>query len=284
MSGPRAFRRAGRHEREHETVQVPGKIIVAVAALGFGAAAVAGPAHADLASHRALYTMRLDSSDAASEIAALEGRMSLKFVEVCDGWTTEQRTVLRIVDSLGGEILTYTSFLSWESKDGRRFRFQQETRHDGITVEEIRGEATLDDETGGSARLTRPENVNLVLPPGTVFPMRHTEEVIAEARAGKNHVLRTVFDGSTLDNPNDVSAFIVPVAETRDVPGLAKASQAWRMRLAFFAVGVQAVQPDVEISLVLRDDGIALEVRWEYEGFAVMGILDSIEILTPESC
>ena len=265
-------------------MQIPGNIIGAVAAFAFGAAAIAGPAHADLASHRALYTMRLHSSDAASEIAALEGRMSLKLVEVCDGWTTEQRTVLRIVDSAGGEILTYTSFLSWESKDGDRFRFQQETRHDGNMVEEIKGEATLDGDAGGSARLTRPENVNLVLPPGTMFPMRHTEDVIAEARAGTTHVLRTVFDGSTLDNPNDISAFIIPVTETHDVPGLARASQTWRMRLAFFPVGVQAVKPDVEIGLVMRDDGIALEIRWDYEGFAVMGTLDSIEILTGESC
>ena len=86
----------------------------------------------DLVSHRAIYTMTLKSATQASDIADLNGQMFIEVADVCDGWTLEQRIALTIADFDGGVVHTYTSFVSWESKDGHRFSFEQQTRQDGI--------------------------------------------------------------------------------------------------------------------------------------------------------
>ena len=254
-----------------------------VAALIVGVFATAGDARAEFASHRAIYTLSLTRSATGSDVAGVDGRMEYTVVEICDGWNTEQRTVMRFVGSAGDETLVGTIYRSWESKDGRRFRFEQETGYDNEVIEEITGEATVDAD-GGVVRYTRPDVMERPLPAGTVFPMRYAEQVVATARAGDNQVMSVVFDGSTLDGPYAVSALMFPVEPGRAIPGLARASEEWRARLAYFPVDTQASRPEVEIGMTLRVDGISFDIEWDYTTFAVTGTLDSIEMLAPEGC
>ena len=174
--------------------------------------------------------------------------MLIEIADACDGWTLEQHIALTIVNTEGDEIRSYTSFTSWESKDGQRFRFEQQTKQGGVTVDELSGAAELRGASGGMATLTKPRAAEIVLPPGTVFPNRHTELLIAGAEAGETFFSRVVFDGTSLDNPNLVSAFIgAPVT----APGLAGEDQvpeAWPVRLAFFPIDTQAPEPDESVT------------------------------------
>ncbi len=243
-----------------------------------------GAARADLVSHRAVYTMSLVSTTVRGDVAQLYGRMAIRVTDVCDGWTLDQRIAFRIVGFSGIEIDSYTSFTSWESKDGNSFRFEQETRRDGDTIEELSGRAELTGERGGVARLTKPTELRIALPPGTVFPTRHTEQLIDRAKAGAVHFSRIVFDGSTLDNPNQVSAFIGPPAMLPGFAADAEPQTAWPVRLAFFSLQTVRSEPDVEIGLLLQADGVAREVEIDYGDFKVRGELDTLELLSPVQC
>ena len=246
--------------------------------------AFSGAARADLVSHRGVYTMRLVSSAFRSDVAQLDGRMALHVADVCDGWTVEQRIAFRIVDFSGVEVRSYTSFTSWESKDGNRFRFEQETRRDGDTIEELSGRAELTGDQGGVAHLNKPDEITIRLPPGTVFPSRHTEQLIAHAKAGERHFSRIVFDGSTLDNPNRVSAFIGRPMQMPAFDDDAEPQTAWPVRLAFFYVEASKAEPDVELGMLLQADGVAREVEIDYGDFTVRGELDEFELLPPVRC
>ena len=107
-------------------------LAVVLTTAAFGAAA-----YADLVSHRAFYEMSLVTARYGSDIAALKGKMVLEVVDTCDGWTLDQRIALSIYDPRGSELNSYISFASWESKDGSRFSFRQQTRFGDHVVEDL---------------------------------------------------------------------------------------------------------------------------------------------------
>lgn len=260
------------------TISLP--LVAAMAA----ALAAGGAAGAEMASHRAIYTLELGRAGYAANVAELSGQLALDVAETCDGWTYEERTVRRIVGVDGAETRIVTSFSSWESKDGTRFRFVQRTRRDGETVEEFSGRAEMTDAGGGIAYFTKPEGVEIRLPPGTLFPFRHNARLIARAEAGDRQFVAVLFDGSGLDNPNRVSAFI---GRRTQVPGLvagAGPQTAWPVRFAFFSLDRGAVEPDVEIGVLLQADGVARELDIDYGAFAVHGQIERFEPVSPVPC
>lgn len=258
--------------------------IVAVAAVFAALGVAASAAQTNLAPHRALYTMTLQATSRASDIAELGGRMLIEIADACDGWTLEQRIALTIVNTEGDEIHSYTSFTSWESKDGQHFRFEQQTKQGGVTIDELSGAAELHGAEGGTATLTKPHEVEIVLPPGTVFPNRHTEMLIARAEAGEMFFSRVVFDGTSIDNPNLVSAFIGAPTTAPSLAGEDQAPEVWPVRLAFFPVDTQSPEPDVEIGILLRNNGVARGVVLDYGSFVIEGRLDKLELLPPMGC
>ena len=253
------------------------------AALFVGLFAAAGDVRADFASHRAMYTLSLVRMATGSGITEIDGQMEYTVVETCDGWNTEQRTVMRFVGSAGYESLVGTHYRSWESKDGRRIRFEANTVRDNEITEEISGDASVGAD-GGVVRYTKPDIMPRPLPAGTVFPTRHAEQVVATARAGDNQAMSVVFDGSTLDGPYAVSVLMFPVEEGREIPGLARTLEVWNARFTYFPVGGQVSKPEFEIGLILRGDGIFSEIELDHEDFVVKGTLDNIEMLAPEGC
>lgn len=243
-----------------------------------------GPARADLASHRAIYSISLASSEYGSDVAAITGKMALEVADGCDGWTFRQRIVQRIVSLEGAEIQSSSNFASWESKDGTRFRFEQRTLRNGETIAEFSGRAVMEGVKGGVAYYTKPEKREIALPPGTLFPTMHTVRLIERARAGDRNFLSTVFDGSNFDNPNRVNAFIGP---SQKLPGLtedAGPETSWPIRLAFFPLTHVAMEPDVEIGVLLQDDGIVREVEFDYGSSRIRGELEQFEIIPPVPC
>ncbi|MFQ5783822.1 MAG: EipB family protein [Alphaproteobacteria bacterium] len=240
----------------------------------------AGNTRAGLVSHRAIYEM----TGSGGNVVDLDGRMALEIADVCDGWILYQRTTLRIVNTDGSEVRSLTSFASWESKDGDLFRFEQQSQQNGLTTEKISGRAEIEPGKWGVAYLTLPKVMQIALPPGTLFPTRHTEELIASARAGETHFLRVVFDGSALENPNRVSAFIGAPEKVPESGAGAEAATAWPVRLAFFLLEGQAPEPNVEIGLLLEDNGIAHRVDLDYGNFRVRGELAKLVLLPPRDC
>lgn len=241
------------------------------------------------AAHRASYVLSLKSTKSGSGIADVKGRMAFEIIDACDGWTVNQKLELRILSNEAPELLTETSYTSWESKDGLRFRFDSRTTRNGDLAEQFRGSAELVDlKKGGEATYTVPEARKLKLPEGTLFPTAHTEAVIRAAAAGETFDYRTLFDGSSADSPFGVSAVMRPVDAEPPSPdsGLAKLAtpKAWRVKLAFFPQASKEANPDYEISVLLYENGVVRDMVLDYSNFSLKATLDRAEALPKPKC
>jgi hypothetical protein len=254
------------------------------------AVAAAGPAGAaDIMPHRALYTMSLTRAGSDSGVTAARGTMAYKWGETCDGWTVEQnyRLVMSYADSSSDVAIT-SNFVTWESKDGLRYRFNQKETRNEATDEDIRGAAVLDGVgQGGTAIFDLPQRKRFKLPPGTLFPSAHTILLIDRAKAGDSFIARQVFDGTAVDGAALVSVVIGPKVEP-DAAGVGRSpllnAAGWRMRLAFFPSDVKQETPDYELGMLLLDNGVSRNMVIDYGDYAITTKLDDIEAVARPAC
>jgi hypothetical protein len=181
-----------------------------------------------------------------------------------------------------------SSFVTWESKDGLRYRFNQKQTRNGEPDQDIRGAAELDGPgKGGSVEFTKPKPQTLKLDPGVLFPSAHTILLIDKAREGENFLSRQVFDGATDENAVQVSA-VIGTKVTAD-PAAVKLSPllqrpGWRVRLAFFPVDASIEKPDYELGMRLLDNGVSQDMLIDYGDYSIKAKLDDIEPLGKPSC
>jgi hypothetical protein len=285
------------------------------AAVLIGAMAYAGPAGAvEIAAHRALYTMSLAHSKSDSGVTGAHGKMGYQWGETCDGWTVEQRYELTINYAESQDVNIVSNFVTWESKDGLHYRFNQKETRNGTVDEEIHGSARLDGPgKGGTVTFEKPQAQTMKLPPGTMFPSTHTIMLIQRAEAGDNFVSRQVFDGATVEGAVLVSAVIgakvEPTKPDADAPPnkpdpIASSGSAakdppkpdpslndpvlqhpgYRIRLAFFPADQNAEKPDYELGMLLLENGISRDMVIDYGDYTIKAKLDKIEPLGKPHC
>ena len=261
---------------------------VVLAAIGLALLPVGGAGAAEIAPHRALYSISLDTAKQDSGVVGARGSMVFEWGETCDGWTVEQRYKLRMDYAGDGEVEITSNFVTWESKDGLRYRFYQKNLKNGRLDGETRGEARLDGKgKGGKVELSRPNAGTLDLAPGVIFPTAHTLLLIKRAQMGEQFIARPVFDGARDENAAVVSAVIggaqsVAAGEGGKNPLLARPS--WRMRLAFFPPDSSADKPDYELGMRLLDNGVSRDLVLDYGAFAIKAKLDEVQALPKPNC
>ena len=263
-----------------------GGILVLVAALG--AAWPDRARAAEFVGHQALYRVSLASSESKSGIVSARGAVLYRFADACDGWTAENRTLLRLGYDEDEENETEWSHLSWESKDGAAFRFRVRDVRDGELAEELEGRASLTRKGTGLARFVKPDDGERQLPAGSLFPTHHMMAVLAAARSGKRRLTHTVFDGASLDNPYTVSA-VFREARPDVRRALAKKVKladlpVWALRLAFFPAAETEATPKFEVAIQFREDGIADDIVQDFGDFVLLLKLQHIEILPKPDC
>jgi hypothetical protein len=241
---------------------------------------------ADLAGHSAAYSMALKSAASGSGVAAVKGAMIYNFADSCDGWTVENRTSFTLYYEEGAEIETQWSFLTWEAKDGLSYRFRVNTTRDGQVVEDLQGTAKLEGKgKKGQVTLTRPKQMSIDLPAGTLFPSEHTLRLIESAEKKGKVFSRVVFDGMSLDSPFELNAIIgAAQAPEKNPSSPLLARPGWQVRMAAFPYYGQDTTPDYEVSLRYRDNGVAEDIVQDYGNFAIRATLDKIEATKKPDC
>ncbi len=236
--------------------------------------------------HRAIYTMSLLSARNSSKVSDVRGRMMFEWADACDGWTTEQRFQLRFVYSEGDEMAMNTNYTTWEAKDGLRYRFNVRKLINGEVDDDVRGEANLIPNGGGTAHFTKPEPQEIALPAGAMFPTAHTLAILDHARRGENFFSRTIFDGADAEGATEVSTVIGQPGPAKDAAkdALLRDAKTWPVRMAFFPTHSDSAQPEYEMSLRLLQNGIAESMQIDYGDFTVNAILEKIEALPRSGC
>lgn len=240
-----------------------------------------------LISHRAVYSLSKHRDSTASDIAGIKGRLEITFEVACDGWRMEQYIGFRLYHLEGGGLEHVAHLSGWEASDGATYYFNSRSYQDRELLEELGGVARLDAPgTSGEARFAKPTKETRPLPAGTIFPARHLADLIAAAAAGEQHLTRIVFDGSTLDSPYEITAFIGKERASHPEPASEHVSEkrSWSFRLAYFQVEAVQPSPEFEISAVLYENGVAGHMIYDYGDFSIDVELRELEALPVQEC
>jgi hypothetical protein len=247
----------------------------------FVAGAQAQPA---VVPHAASYELTLHPSARGGEVAAVKGRLEVRLDLSCDGWQLEHSLGFRMLTDDGAALEHLAHLSGFEDRDGSDFVFNTRTWEDRELVERIAGVARRDG-PGPRVRYSLPEAALEDLPPDTIFPGQHLEELLAAARAGKRGLMRTVFDGSTANNPFQVSSWFgtAQPAGAQAPPALAGRT-AWPVRLAYYPAHAVEPQAQFEMSVLLYDNGVAGDMVYDYGEFAIDVRLVELEMLLAPKC
>jgi hypothetical protein len=254
-----------------------------------GAAEAAGPDA--IVPHRAGYEFRLESVRPGSGVVDANGVLSYAWGDSCDGWTVEQRYVLDITRGQGSSLRVSASYANWESKDGLRYRFYvKRTRRsrEGSETSEVQGKAKLDGPNeSGKARFEKPRKEVLDLPAGTLFPTAHTFVLLKKAKAGVKFERRLVFDGSEVEGPSTMTAFLLP-KRTAPPGGHPKSlivpQPVWPMNIAVFSEKGKVQEPEFEMTIYLQANGVVPEMTMDYGDFVVRATLKLFEVMKKPDC
>jgi hypothetical protein len=237
--------------------------------------------------HRATYVLKMASARNGSQVVGVSGEMSYLWGDACDGWTTEQRFDVRFLYAEDKDVVMSTRYATWESKDGRNYRFNIRKLVNEELDEELKGEAVLNGAEGGSVHYELPDERELTLLPGTRFPSAHTIELIGLAKQSQSFFVVPVFDGSEAEGATSVSAVVgkpaVFVAPEGTPPAVARAS-AWPVSLSFFSTDIYNALPEYESSLSLLDNGVVGSMLIDYGDFKVAATLKSLEAVPKPPC
>ena len=189
----------------------------------------------DLAAHRALYNLTMDPGR-SGDIVAASGTMGYEVTDACDGWAVRQRLDMTVTNHDGQDIQMVSDYATWELKDGLAFRFHMKQMTDSAVTSETDGEAKLVAGGGsGEAHYTTPGQDVKPLPAGTLFPMAHTEAILAAARSGKKFLNIPLFDGTVDGGAQDSFVTVIKwdTPAQSKWPELSSLPSA-RVRISFF--------------------------------------------------
>ena len=233
-----------------------------------------------MAAHRALYKLALESTH-GGDVTAASGTMAYEVTDACDGWATRQRLQMSITNRDGQDIELVSDYATWESKDGLSMRFRMRQTTDTAVTEQAEGSAKLDVTGGaGSIHYTVPEVKDVALPQGTLFPMKHTEAIIADGEAGKTFLSVPIFDGTGSHGAQDSFVVIGKWGATLHEPYPALANlTSGKVHVAFFDRDAKpskdktAGTPDYEVGMTYFANGVADDLHMDFSDFTMHGNL-----------
>lgn len=242
-----------------------------------------------LAPHRAIYDLGLLRADGSGTVNGVVGRLVMEFADACDGFTLTQRLRTELSGAEGNSVSNDFSITSWESRDGKSYRFNLKNMVDGEPADEFVGRGQLKARgQAGKVTFSKPAATSLDLPAGTVYPTEHLALLIQAARNNGSSVPVKVFDGSADDGYYDVGGFVGREVLTSDKDGAVlaplKSVRSWRVRLAYFPSVNPADRPQYEIGFRLFENGISDDLVLDYGDYALKGVLQSLELLPDSGC
>jgi hypothetical protein len=255
-----------------------------VIALAFGSMLAASPAAAALQPHRAFYRLALGETRGMDPLQGVQGGLVIEWRLACDGWLSRQRLGFVAATEDGIGLARDVRFSSWEATDGSSLRYSVRSFDGEALEEEFRGEARLEGPAGGVASFSKPDDVEVPLPGGTVFPTEHLERVLLGAEQGERLLTHEVFDGWGFDSLTQITTVI---GEPRPLPasaGRPEGERAWPNSMAYYKIGTQSDVPEFEASFLLTEDGIMHELVLDYGDFMLNARLEQLQPLEPPAC
>ena len=273
-------------------------------AVSLGAALLPAPALAQaqggaiaLASHRAVYDLKLATTRGKRAMQAVHGRILYDFTgSACEGYALQFRQVSELDNGEGKVAVSDLRATSWEDGAAKRLRFHSQNYLDDLLREAVNGEAERE-EGGVAVKLTKPADKAFDFKSDLVFPTEHVRRIIAAAREGKTLLQLAVYDGS--DNGQKIydtlSVIGRPIAPDEHKPTDAAAGQSalagltrWPVTISYFDRSVAENKgeqtPVYAITFELYENGVSRALMLDYGDFVLSGEMTSIEMKDAKAC
>ena len=214
----------------------------------------------------------------------------------CEGFAINSRIVTRFMTNQGKTNQTDIRSTSWESGDGKSFRFGTRQYLNQQLGDKSAGRASR---TGDGKPvvgvLTEPKEETFELPAETVFPSEHNKRIMETAFAGKSIDNSLVYDGTEGKKIYNATTII----GREKAPGKSDLSQAgpsakplgelrsWPVTVSFFEDGEKAggeQTPSHEVSFVLYENGVSAKLLLNYGDFSIKGVLSGLEVFSSPAC
>ncbi|WP_374375626.1 EipB family protein [Dongia sp.] len=244
-----------------------------------------GSALADLLPHRAVYVLGIG---AGSTMSGGDGVMSYEIKDVCDGWAVDLKAELTLATEDGQVHRLGWSQVTWEAKDGSRFRYFMRELSDSEETSRRRGEARRDAEGAIKVVADLPEQSEFPMPKDVLFPIQHTEALIAAEAAGRGYMLAQLFDGSIGEQAMEVGAALGGGDTEWRVPGKPvpelDGQRSFPVGLAYFMSASPEGLPDTEQQLRLFANGVVGHLTFALGDINIQARLDEFRALKAEPC
>lgn len=243
----------------------------------------------DLASHKAIYDIRMKSTQTGSQVLDVRGKMLFSFRKSCDGWISNHKFLLDYQYTGTPPLQVESKFTSFEDFNGKLLNFSSNRFTNGEVDQQIRGIAKLRPDQKSAASFTIPENRSLPLAETTLFPAAHTIKLIEAAEKGQKIVNAQVFDGSDDEGAVEMNAVIGKKTLFEADPKLDKSltsGEGWLMRMAVFPPQTDENQTtsDYEMTMNLLQNGVIRDMVVDYHNFSVTQKLIAAEPLKEDKC
>jgi hypothetical protein len=285
--------------------KTPTRLMVAgalLAAVSWAAVLPAKSANAQsapmaLASHRAVYDLKLSTTRGKRSMSAVRGRILYDFSgNACEGYALQFRQVSELDSGEGKVAVSDLRATSWEDGAAKRLRFHSRNYFDDNLRDSVDGQAERDRDSV-AVELTEPSEKKLDFKTDVAFPTEHVRRIIAAARDGKSLLQVAVYDGSdTGEKIYDTLTIIgKAIAPEANKPDDAIAGQAvfagmtrWPVTISYFdrAAGEKTGEqtPVYAITFELYENGVSRALVLDYGDFVLTGEMTSLELKDGKPC
>lgn len=269
--------------------------VVAIAAASSAVPAATAAGVTPLASHRAVYDLKLLRANGKRGLQTVRGRILYDFSgSTCEGYVLQFRQVSELDTGEGRVALSDLRASTWEDAKAKDFRFNSQNYLNEAMTVAVDGRA----ERGDSkvvVRLAKPKSANLSLDADIVFPTEHMRRIIDAAREGKTMLEFPVYDGSENGERvyntltvigKEIGANEEPPADAaKDQPALAGLKR-WPVTISYFdraATGGEQT-PVYAISFQMYENGVSRALTLDYGDFAIAGEMSQLDVNPGRPC
>ena len=240
----------------------------------------------NLVGHKAFYEMQMGDRLQNSHIVNINGRSAFAIERDCSGWRSVEDYMIQFIADSGGSDSVLSHFESWEADSGDKYSFDimEESSFEGR--KDFGGFVEIDDDAAGNAYFTMAPDSAIELPSDTLFPMRHVQNILANAEAGEKIIGATVFTGAEPDSALMRTSTVV--GGWRDEPakdlGALAEDGYWQINVAYFKPSSTAAEPEYEIKFAMQANGLVREYEINYGDFSITANLTAAEPVETVSC
>ena len=276
----------------------PIRLAVGIAiAAGVGAVfpAVAQEDGVRLASHRAIYDLKLADSRGRRSLSSVQGRIVYDFAGThCEGYTLQFRQVTELDNGEGKVVVSDLRSTTWEEGDGKGYRFNFQNYLSEKLVDSVDGRAERKSDAI-AIKLAKPGDKQFSLDTVTVFPTEHIRRIVVAAREGKTFLEVPLYDGSEsgekLYSTLTIIGQVIPPDQRK--PDDAAAGQAvleglkrWPVTISYFDRSKQGGEqtPVYSIKFELYENGLSRALILDYGDFSISGTMSTLEMRDTKPC